>query len=204
MQNTLKLGAASLTLAALMSGCAPVPTTETQTGATYDASGAPASSGYTAPATTNNYYNQPPAAGNDYSGGNYGGATATYNGGGSTDSSYYDYSAPTGSSGGYSGSTYSGGNSYSSGGNPGSSYSGGGSYSSGNAGGSYAVQVVASSSRSTAENMQRQMQSMGYSAVVDPVGGLYKVRIPFSSEGEAKSALGRIRSTVPDAFFTMR
>jgi Sporulation related domain. len=68
----------------------------------------------------------------------------------------------------------------------------------------YAVQVVASPNSGTAEAMRSQMQSMGFNAVVDQVGGYYKVRVPFSSESEAKANLGRIRSSVPDAFYTVR
>lgn len=66
---------------------------------------------------------------------------------------------------------------------------------------SYAIQVLASSNRSNADAMVSQMQSMGLNAVIDQVGGYYKVLLPFSSENEAKANLNRIRSSVPDAFY---
>lgn len=188
MQTHFKSGVISLTVAmALMAGCAPVPSTDTQAGAVTDAYGtttvpaaysgtygtnsaAPASDSYS-------YYNASPANGGYDT---YANTTAGANTGSST--SYYDYSAP-GSSG--SGSSYSAG-------------------SSGSASGSHAVQVVASPNRGTAESMQRQMQSQGFSAVIDQVGGYYKVRIPFTTESEAKATLSRVRSSVPDAFYTVR
>jgi hypothetical protein len=176
MQKNIKLGAATLTLAALISGCAPAVGPNQQAGATGDAYGTTAAPtagtyGTTAGAGT------PPAGGYD----NYGSTGA------GTASNYYDYSAPGSSA---SGSTYSG-----------SGYPGG---STGSASGSHAVQVIASPNRNTADAMQRQMQSQGFTAVVDQVGGYYKVRIPFASAEEAKSALGRVRSSVPDAFYTIR
>lgn len=194
MNNRMKMGAATLVLAALASGCAPTPTNNAQAGATTGDYGSSSGTDYgygssyntgTTGGTTNTSYS-------DY--GTGGTSTgSSYGTGGS--SSYYDYSAP--------GSSTSSGSSYSSNYSSGSSYSSGG-YASNSAGGSYAVQVVASSNRSTADAMVGQMSSMGFNAVIDQVGGLYKVRVPFGSESEAKSNLGRIRSSVPDAFFTVR
>jgi hypothetical protein len=194
MANKLKVGAAALTLAVLMSGCAPTPATNAQTGATtggdygassyggtttgadygYNTAGTTAPAGGTTPASYYDYGTSGAATGGTAATSGYGGATT------GTSGSYYDYTAPGGASTG-----------------------GSGSYSN-TAGGSYAVQVVASQSSSTAEAMRGQMQSMGFNAVVDHVGGFYKVRVPFSSESEAKSSLGRIRSSVPDAFYTVR
>ncbi|SEA62575.1 Sporulation related domain-containing protein [Thiothrix caldifontis] len=193
MNNQMKMSAVALTLAALMAGCAPVPGTAPQAGATTGGDYGANSYGTTTTASTDYGYNTgtTPAATNttpnnssyyDYGAGSstgssaYGSTTT-----GSTSGSYYDYSAPSSSTSG--------------------SYSG--SYSN-TAGGSYAVQVVASPNSGTAEAMRSQMQSMGFNAVVDQVGGYYKVRVPFSSESEAKANLGRIRSSVPDAFYTVR
>lgn len=195
MNNQMKMSAVALTLATLMAGCAPVPNANTQAGATTGGNYAPYNSntygtatggtdyGYgttTAPpantGTTSNmsYYDY--GAGSASTGSSYGSGTAGY-GTGST-GSYYNYTAPSGTSsgGGYSNS----------------------------AGGSFAVQVVASPNRGTAEAMRSQMQSAGFNAVIDQVGGYYKVRVPFSSESEAKANLSRIRSSVPDAFYTVR
>lgn len=186
MQNKMKLGAASLTLAVLMSGCAPMASTTPQASATgdYNTGGSYAAAGTTgaydpnaaAPAA-NNYY--------DYSSGSSstGAAAPSY-------SSGYDnyYAGSTGSS---SGSSYT----YDSGSTGGSN---------GSASGSYAVQVLASPNRGTAESMLSQMRSAGFTAVIDNVGGYYKVRIPYGSASEAKASLGRVRSTVPDAFYTTR
>ena len=108
-------------------------------------------------------------------------------------SNYYDYSGSSNSSG----SSYSGSNSYSAG----SAYSGA---SSGSASGSFAIQVLASGNRNTANSMQQQMQGQGFNAVVDSVGGLYKVRIPYTSRGDAQSNLSRVRGSEPDAFLTTR
>ena len=52
--------------------------------------------------------------------------------------------------------------------------------------------------------MLSQMRSAGFTAVIDNVGGYYKVRIPYGSASEAKASLGRVRGTVPDAFYTTR
>lgn len=85
----------------------------------------------------------------------------------------------------------------------GSSYGGG---SSGSASGAHAVQVLATGNSSKAQSMKQQMQSLGLTAVVDNVGGLYKVRIPFATRGEASSNLSRIRSVSGEsgAFVTTR
>lgn len=182
MQNKRKLGVATLTLAMTITGCAPManttaPTTGS-TGASYD---------------YNSTYNGTGGS-YDYSGGATSGGYDTYSAGGSygsTGGNYYDYS--TGSSYG-SGST---------GGSGGSSYYSGGS-SSGSASGSHAVQVLASPNRGTAEAMLSQMQSAGFVAVIDHVGGYFKVRVPYGTASEAKSNLGRIRSIAPDAFYTTR
>lgn len=204
MQNKFKLGAATLALAAMVSGCAPVPTDNAQAGVTtgyntntYGSYGATAGStgaatdyGYGSYNTASNTGTQPANNNSYFNYGTGGAAGGTTTGGyGSTGGGYtYDYTAP--SSGG---SSYAGGY---------SSYSGGSATNS--TSGRYAVQVVASSNRSTADAMVSQMRFMGFNAVVDNVGGLYKVRVPFSSESEAKSGLGRIRSSVPDAFYTVR
>lgn len=88
-------------------------------------------------------------------------------------------------------------------------YAGGGAAvggSIGSSGGSHAVQVLASGSSSKAQQMRSQMQSLGLNAVVDNVGGLYKVRIPFASRDQASANLGRIRSLSGEsgAFITTR
>ncbi|QLQ31310.1 MAG: SPOR domain-containing protein [Candidatus Thiothrix singaporensis] len=187
MENRMKMGAAVLTLAALVSGCAPVPGTTPQAGATGD---------YNSYGTT---------ASNNYG---YG-STGT-----NTNASYYDY----GSGGNTAGE-----------GHPLMTILPGIATVMALAvplppvplimitphlqvvapppirqAASYAVQVVASPNRGTADAMASQMQSMGFNAVVDQVGGYYKVRVPFSSESEAKASLSRIRSSIPDAFYTVR
>ncbi len=190
MNNQMKLSAIALTLATLMAGCAPVPEANTQAGAT---TGGDYANSYGTTATT----------GTDYG---YGTTTApATNTGTTSNASYYDYGAGTASTGS---AAYGGATTTASTGSyydytaPGSSSSGGG-YSN-SAGGAYAVQVVASPNRGTADAMRSQMQSAGFNAVVDQVGGYYKVRIPFSSESEAKANLSRVRSSVPDAFYTVR
>lgn len=206
MQNKITMGAVGVILAAFLAGCAPSTNPQAQSGSTTGAYGTTAgygggsanygSTGGTTPVNNGGGYDYSGASGSGAYG--YGSGAGTSTGGGS--GSYYDYSAP-----GSSGSSYGGGSSYGSGGySSGGGYSGGGSYSGGSAGGSYAVQVVATQNRSTADTMRGQMQSMGFNAVVDNVGGMYKVRIPFSSENEAKASLSRIRSSVPDAFYTVR
>ncbi len=196
MRNATKLGAASLTLAVFISGCAPMTGTTPQTGTTYN------------PGTTYNsganYNANTGAGGYDYStGGNtsydYGNGSGSSYGNGNANSNTYD-------------NYYAGNNSssYGSSGNYNYNYNGGDSGSScsgtvnGSVSGSYAVQVVASPNRGTAENMVGQMQSYGFTATLDQVGGYCKVRVPYNSESEAKSNLGRIRSYVPDAFYTTR
>jgi len=66
--------------------------------------------------------------------------------------------------------------------------------------------VLASGNSSTAQSMKRQMDALGFNAVVDNVGGLYKVRVPFASREEAASNLSRIRSSSGEtgAFVTAR
>jgi hypothetical protein len=198
MQSKAKLGAASLTLAVFMSGCAPMPGATPQASATGDYG------------NTSTAYNAGGSTGYDY-------GTGTTTPAASTGSSYYDYGNGSTTGGSTSGSgydSYYGGSSttgtsgtsgsyYDYSGSGSSSYGSGGG-SNGSATGSYAVQVVASPNRNTAEAMRSQMQSAGFTAVIDQVGGYYKVRIPYSSASEAKASLGRIRSTVPDAFYTTR
>lgn len=189
MNNQMKMSAIALTLATLMAGCAPVPGANTQAGATTGGDYAPYNS---------NTYGTTTTAGTDYG---YGTTTApAANTGTTSNTSYYDYSAGTASTGSAYGTTASTGSYYDYTAPSGSSA---GNYTN-SAGGSHAVQVVASPNRSTAEAMRSQMQSAGFNAVVDQVGGYFKVRVPFSSEGEAKSNLSRIRSTVSDAFYTVR
>lgn len=189
MNNQIKMGAIALTLATLMAGCAPVPGANTQAGATTGGDYAPYNS---------NTYGTTTTGGTDYG---YGTTSApAANTGTTSNTSYFDYGAGTASTGGgTTGGSTGGYYDYTA---PGGSSSGGG-YSN-SAGGSYAVQVVASSSRGTADAMRSQMQSAGFNAVVDQVGGYYKVRIPFKSESEAKANLSRVRSSVPDAFYTVR
>ena len=206
MQNKITMGAVSVILAAFLAGCAPSTNPQAQSGSTTGAYGTTAgysggSANYGSTGGTTPVNNG--SSGYDYSGssgsGAYGYGSGAGAGTGGSSGSYYDYSAPGSSGSSYGGGGYSsGGGSYSSGGG----YSGG--YSGGSAGGSYAVQVVATQNRGTADAMRGQMQSQGFNAVVDNVGGMYKVRVPFSSESEAKASLSRIRSSVPDAFYTVR
>ena len=224
MQTQLKLAALGLLVGVLATGCAPNPgaqsTTNGYNGSSVNTS---ANSNYNSqanPQTNYNYdYNansnsaNPPASSNtyDYSSGNsaanntnpmpsmndqynaYNNNNSNSSSGSSGSSNYYDYSGSSNSSG----SSYSGSNSYSAG----SAYSGA---SSGSASGSFAIQVLASGNRNTANSMQQQMQGQGFNAVVDSVGGLYKVRIPYTSRGDAQSNLSRVRGSVPDAFLTTR
>ncbi|OQX14263.1 MAG: hypothetical protein BWK73_09930 [Thiothrix lacustris] len=189
MNNQLKMGAVALTLATLMAGCTPVPGANTQAGAT--------TGGDYAPYNNNSYGTTAPA---DYG---YGAPVpATTTTGTTANTSYYDYGAGTASTASaYGGTTAAASGNYYDYAAAGSSAAG--SYSN-SAGGSYAVQVVASPNRGTADAMRSQMQAAGFNAVVDQVGGYYKVRIPFSSESEAKANLSRVRSSVPDAFYTVR
>ena len=72
--------------------------------------------------------------------------------------------------------------------------------------GGAAVQVFASGSRGNAEQIKRSMDSRGLNAVIDQVDGLYKVRVPFGSESEARANLARVRSASGQsgAFVTFR
>lgn len=222
MRNTTNMGAVSLiTLAAFVSGCAPVPpraAPQAPVANTYNTAASTPAANYNANTYANNtatydpnaydpnayatntggydYSAAPPAY--DYGSNNYNDPYAANNTNpppgnyyaGNDNSSY-------GASGNYSSSYNNSGSNYGS-----SSYSSGGS--SGNAGGSYAVQVLASPNRATAENMVSQMQASGFTATIDQVGGYYKVRVPYSTESEARASLGQIRSYAPDAFYTVR
>ncbi len=176
-------------------------------------------------------YNQPDAGGtyDSYAaGGNTGGNTgggydysANMDGGntGGNPGGGYDYSASAGggndtynSYGGGGGDTYAstGGNNYYSGGGSNSgggnnNYAASGGSGGGGAGGA-AVQIFASGSSSKAEQIRNSMASRGLNAVVDQVDGLYKVRVPFSSETEARANLIRVRSASGEsgAFVTFR
>ncbi|PID49941.1 MAG: hypothetical protein CR991_04165 [Proteobacteria bacterium] len=72
--------------------------------------------------------------------------------------------------------------------------------------GGAAIQLFASGSSSNAEQARSRMASRGLNVVVDQVNGLYKVRIPFNSESEARANLDRIRSQSGErgAFITFR
>ncbi|HRJ52464.1 MAG TPA: SPOR domain-containing protein [Candidatus Thiothrix moscowensis] len=191
MQNKIKLGVATLTLATFISGCAPMANTADPQAGTVPAGGSYGTTTSYDANTSGSYYDAGVATdGNNNAGGAYSSSYDSYYAGGSSStggsntggsSSYYDYSS--------SGS---------------SSYGGGSGGSKGSASGSHAVQVVASPNRSTAEAMASQMRSMGYTAVIDQVGGYYKVRVPYTSASEAKASLNSIRSSVPDAFYTTR
>lgn len=164
-------------------------------GGAYDQAGQQQGGGYDTASTTN-------GGGYDYSGGNndsynsYGTNTAG-NGGGAN---------PAGSGGDY----YAGGNTGNTGGGSagyggGDYYAGGGS-NLGNSSGRAAVQVFASGSSSKAEQVRSSMASRGLTAVVDSVDGLYKVRVPFGNESEARANLMRVRSASGEsgAFVTFR
>lgn len=135
------------------------------------------------------------------------GTTGGYDYSGGNNDSYDSYSSNTGGNSGSSGGDYyangssSGGNDYYAGGGN----SGGGS-SIGSSSGRAAVQVFASGSSSKAQQVRSSMASRGLNAVVDSVDGLYKVRIPFGSESEARSNLMRVRSASGEsgAFVTFR
>lgn len=73
-------------------------------------------------------------------------------------------------------------------------------------GGAYAVQILATVSNGKASDLQRQMESMGYPAVVDFIDGLHKVRIPYQSKTQAHANLDSIRSAAnePQAFVATR
>lgn len=72
--------------------------------------------------------------------------------------------------------------------------------------GGAAVQVFATGSAAKAERIRQDMQSQGLPAVVDQVGGLYKVRIPYGDEGAARANLIRVRQVSGEsgAFVTTR
>ncbi len=158
------------------------------------------------PQADNNSYDT--YAGSDNSGGavaydNSANANANPNNTGGYDYSapgnetYSNYAAPstdTYASNNNANSYYSGGNTAA----PANTYSGGG--------GGAAVQVFASGSSSKAEQIKNSMSGRGLPAVVDNVAGLYKVRVPFGSEGEARANLARVRSASgePGAFVTFR
>ena len=74
------------------------------------------------------------------------------------------------------------------------------------AGGSAAVQVFATVSRDKAERIRQDIASQGLPAIVDQVDGLYKVRVPYSTEGQARANLIKVRSVsgTPGAFVTSR
>ncbi|MFI0400956.1 MAG: SPOR domain-containing protein [Thiolinea sp.] len=164
---------------------------QNQPGDSYDTAG-----------TTNN------AAGNagggyDYSGGNnndsydsYGSNTGSGNTGNTGAGN--DYYAG-GSAGGAGVDNSGGGNDYYAGGG-----NGGGSI--GSSSGRAAVQIFASGSSSKAQQVRSSMASRGLNAVVDSVDGLYKVRVPFGTESEARSNLIRVRSASGEsgAFVTFR
>lgn len=195
MNSTMKMGTTGAILAMLISGCAPVPTASTVAGGTTTATTG-TTTGPGTPVTT---------SGNTY---DYGYGSTTGTGGsttaGSGGSSYYDYGNTSGTSSSYD-SYYTN----TSGSNTGSGYNGydyqpAPTTTNNSVSGSYAVQVVASPNRNTADAMLSQIRGMGYNAVIDNVGGLFKVRVPFRTSGEARSALSAIRSSVPDAFYTTR
>ncbi len=79
-------------------------------------------------------------------------------------------------------------------------------YNTNTAGGSAAIQVFATGSAAKAERIRQDMQQLGLPAVVDPVGGLYKVRIPYSDAGTARANLAHVRQTSGEAgaFVTTR
>lgn len=72
--------------------------------------------------------------------------------------------------------------------------------------GGAAIQVFASVSQAKAERIRQEIASQGLNAVVDEIGGLYKVRVPYSSESEARAGLMRVRQASGEAgaFVTRR
>ncbi|MEZ5535849.1 MAG: SPOR domain-containing protein [Thiolinea sp.] len=86
------------------------------------------------------------------------------------------------------------------------SYNNTNTYANASVGGSSAVQVFATGSAAKAERIRQDMQSQGLPAVVDQVGGLFKVRVPFQDEGAARANLARVRlaSGEAGAFVTTR
>lgn len=163
----------------------------------------------------------PQALPNHNTGSSVGYQNASYNSNATTNNENYSYvNYGTNSSG--SGSYYDNYDSYSNqNNNNGGSYSGTGSYydtttgssydyNAGNTpvlpGGAYAVQILATMSNGKASNLQRQMENMGYPAVVDFVDGLHKVRIPYQSKAQAHANLDAIRAAAnePQAFIATR
>ena len=143
-------------------------------------------------------------------GGGYDTAGNTNNGGdaysGGNNDSYDSYGSNTGGSSNGGGDYYA--NSSSGGNSGGGDYyaGGGGGGSIGSSSGRAAVQIFASGSSSKAQQVRSSMASRGLNAVVDSVDGLYKVRVPFGSESEARSNLMRVRSASGEsgAFVTFR
>ncbi len=82
----------------------------------------------------------------------------------------------------------------------------GAGYNTNTAGGSAAIQVFATGSVAKAERIRQDMQQLGLPAVVDSVGGLYKVRIPYSDAGTARANLAHVRQASGEAgaFVTTR
>lgn len=66
-------------------------------------------------------------------------------------------------------------------------------------GGAYAVQILATISSAKANDLRRQMENMGYPAVVDYVGGLHKVRVPYQSKAQAQANLASIRAAANES-----
>lgn len=135
------------------------------------------------------------------------GTTEAYDYSGGNNDSYDSYSANTNSNSGSSGGDYyANGSSDNSGGNDYYAGGGGSGTSIGSSSGRAAVQVFASGSSSKAQQVRSSMASRGLNAVVDSVDGLYKVRVPFGSESEARSNLMRVRSASGEsgAFVTFR
>lgn len=126
---------------------------------------------------------------------------------GNSNDTYDSYSANP-SSNNNGGGDYYANNSSGNGGNSGGNdyYTGSSGGSIGSSSGRAAVQVFASGSSSKAQQVRSSMASRGLNAVVDSVDGLYKVRIPFGSESEARSNLMRVRSASGEsgAFVTFR
>ena len=163
-------------------------------GGGYEQGGGQQQGGYDTAGTTN-------GGGYDYSGGNndsydsYGSNTGGGNTGTGAGNDYYAGGSAGGGNTGGSGNDY-----YAGGGN------GGGGGSVGSSSGRAAVQIFASGSSSKAQQVRSSMASRGLNAVVDSVDGLYKVRVPFGTESEARSNLMRVRSASGEsgAFVTFR
>ena len=133
----------------------------------------------------------------------YSGTNAGTNGGAANSYTSYSNTAPN------TANTYAAANT-----NAGSSnnyYSGGGAStapvtSNASASGSAAVQVFATVSQAKAERIRQDIASQGVNAIVDQVDGLFKVRVPYATPGEARANLTRVRhvSGTPGAFVTTR